>query len=59
MSISSGWVTKNTLTEPMKDIFSKAEENMYRKKLSESQSRRNETREIPLITRIIAVADAY
>ncbi|WP_069998505.1 HD domain-containing phosphohydrolase [Cellulosilyticum sp. I15G10I2] len=43
ISVSIGWETKYEVDQPINDIFSKAEEYMYRKKLTESQSMRNET----------------
>ncbi len=50
ISISAGWATKETLEESTHDIFIKAEENMYRKKLTESQSMRNRTIQVILKT---------
>lgn len=43
LSISIGWEMKTTAEQTMTDIFNKAEEQMYRKKLTESQSSRNQT----------------
>jgi len=43
ISVSIGWETKVNLQEDIKEIFSKAEDNMYRKKITETQSMRNET----------------
>jgi len=42
-SVSIGWETKENSNQSISDIFGKAEENMYRKKLNESQSMRNQT----------------
>jgi diguanylate cyclase (GGDEF)-like protein/PAS domain S-box-containing protein len=43
LSISFGWETKQEITEEITAIFKKAEDNMYRRKLSESYSMRNKT----------------
>ncbi|SHH43920.1 PAS domain S-box protein [Clostridium grantii] len=43
ISVSIGWDTKTSKEQEMKDIFIKAEEHMYSKKLTESQSMRNKT----------------
>jgi len=43
LSLSIGWEIKATAEQTMTDIFNKAEEQMYRKKLTESQSSRNQT----------------
>lgn len=43
MSVSIGWGTKTLLEQKIMGIFAQAEECMYRKKLSESQSMRNKT----------------
>ena len=43
LSLSIGWEMKTTAEQTMTDIFNKAEEQMYRKKLTESQSSRNQT----------------
>lgn len=43
MSVSIGWETKTNKHQQMNEIFSKAEEHMYRKKLTESQSMRSKT----------------
>lgn len=50
ISVSMGWATKTSTDQMMKDIFTKAEEHMYRKKLAESQSMRNETIKVILRT---------
>ncbi|SHH78509.1 PAS domain S-box protein [Clostridium grantii] len=49
LSVSFGWETKNSIDEDFEKIYTKAEDNMYRKKLLESRSMKNET--IKLITR--------
>lgn len=46
LSVSLGWETKKNQNELMKDIFIKAEDNMYQQKLIESQSMRNEMVEV-------------
>jgi diguanylate cyclase (GGDEF)-like protein/PAS domain S-box-containing protein len=43
LSISFGWETKRVATEEMTFVFKKAEDHMYRHKLSESSSMRNKT----------------
>ena len=43
ISVSFGWETKVTPEQSIHEILSKAEEHMYRKKLVESQSMRNQT----------------
>lgn len=43
ISVSFGWETKESRDQPISEVFSKAEEHMYRKKLVESQSMRNQT----------------
>lgn len=43
ISVSIGWDTKESVEQTIRDTFIKAEEHMYRKKLTESQSMRNET----------------
>lgn len=50
MSVSIGWETKNSVDESIVETFLKAEEQMYRKKLTESQSMRNQTVQIILRT---------
>ncbi|MGD9676851.1 MAG: PAS domain S-box protein [Vulcanibacillus sp.] len=48
LSISYGWETKQDITEEMSTIFRKAENNMYRRKLSESNSMRHKTIDVIL-----------
>lgn len=43
LSISIGWETKNDVEESIKDVFKKAEDYMYRRKLFESPSMRGKT----------------
>jgi len=43
VSVSIGYFTRTSLNESLEEVFLKAEKNMYRKKISESQSMRNET----------------
>lgn len=50
ISVSIGWATKNSVEISMSDIFTKAEEQMYKRKLNESQSMRNETIKIIIKT---------
>lgn len=50
-SVSFGWATKHYLKEDVRKIFMRAEDHMYRNKLAESTSMRNET--IKLITRTL------
>ena len=50
-SVSFGWATKHYLKEDIRKIFMRAEDYMYRNKLSESTSMRNET--IKLITKTL------
>jgi diguanylate cyclase (GGDEF)-like protein/PAS domain S-box-containing protein len=46
ISVSIGWETKVYKEQNLMDIFAKAEEHMYRKKLIESQSMRNATLQV-------------
>ncbi|MDD2217728.1 MAG: diguanylate cyclase [Eubacteriales bacterium] len=50
ISVSVGWGTKNSLEQNIMEIYAKAEESMYRKKLIESQSMRNKTIQVILNT---------
>ncbi len=50
LSISLGWETKRKSSESMVDVFIKAEDHMYRRKLVESQSMRNKTIKVILET---------
>lgn len=43
ISVSFGWATKNTHDQSIHEVLSRAEEHMYRRKLVESQSMRNQT----------------
>ena len=43
VSVSFGWETKVTPEQSITEVLSRAEEHMYRKKLVESQSMRNQT----------------
>ena len=43
LSVSIGWETKTNSQEDIKEVYSKAEDYMYRKKITESQSMRNQT----------------
>lgn len=49
ISVSVGWETKDS-DENIMEVFARAEENMYRKKLIESQSMRNKTIQVILRT---------
>lgn len=42
ISVSAGWATKYHTEEKINDLFIKAENQMYKKKLTESQSMRNQ-----------------
>jgi len=50
ISVSAGWETKNSDEQDIMDVFARAEESMYRKKLIESQSMRSKTIQIILKT---------
>lgn len=50
-SVSFGWATKRYLKEDIRKVFMQAEDFMYRNKLAESTSMRNET--IKLITKTL------
>lgn len=50
-SVSFGWATKHYLKEDIRKVFMQAEDLMYRNKLAESSSMRNET--IKLITKTL------
>ena len=41
ISVSFGWETKTDISTSLKDVYKKAEDNMYKKKLFESTSLRN------------------
>lgn len=43
ISVSIGWETKENSDQDIKDVFAKAEDFMYRRKITESQSMRNQT----------------
>lgn len=50
ISVSIGWETKTSKEQNIIDIFVRAEEHMYRKKLVESQSMRSETLQVIIKT---------
>ncbi len=50
ISVSAGWETKNSDEQNIMEVFARAEESMYRKKLIESQSMRSKTIQIILKT---------
>lgn len=50
ISVSVGWATKNSMKTDVMEVYAKAEESMYRKKLVESQSMRNKTIQVILKT---------
>lgn len=50
VSVSIGWDTKTNVEQKIMDCFVKAEENMYRRKLTESQSMRKLTIQVILKT---------
>ncbi len=50
ISVSVGWDTKSKIEQSTQDVFIRAEEHMYRKKLTESQSMRNKTIQVILKT---------
>jgi diguanylate cyclase (GGDEF)-like protein len=50
VSVSIGWEVKHNRTQNLIDVFAHAEEHMYRKKLIESQSMRNQTVQVILKT---------
>lgn len=43
LSVSIGWETKTIMSQSIDELFIKAEDHMYKKKLIESQSMRNKT----------------
>ncbi|MDD3269321.1 MAG: PAS domain S-box protein [Syntrophomonadaceae bacterium] len=49
-SVSFGWATKHVATEVMNNVSKQAEDNMYRRKLSESSSMRNRTIKVIIST---------
>lgn len=51
LSVSFGWGTKNEMSEEITNVYTQAEDDMYRHKLSESTSMKNET--IKLITKTL------
>lgn len=50
VSVSIGWETKENSKQDIKEVFSKAEDYMYRNKITESQSMRNQTIKIIMQT---------
>jgi diguanylate cyclase len=50
ISVSIGWATSTNKIDNMDDIYTKAEEFMYRKKIAEGQSMRNRTVKVILDT---------
>ncbi|HKL42791.1 MAG TPA: HD domain-containing phosphohydrolase [Clostridia bacterium] len=50
VSVSIGYKTRELMETPMRDIFIEAENHLYRKKLVESQSMRNQTIQVILKT---------
>lgn len=50
ISISAGWEIRTSLTQTVRDVFIKAENHMFRKKLVESQSMRNQTIQVIMQT---------
>lgn len=50
ISVSIGWATSTTIIENMDDIYTRAEEYMYRKKIAEGQSMRSRTVQVILNT---------
>ncbi len=50
ISVSVGWATKKSNDQNIMEIYAKAEEKMYRKKLIESQSMRSKTIQVILKT---------
>ncbi len=50
ISISAGWATKTLMKQKMSELYVEAENHMYSKKLSESQSMRNQTIRVILKT---------
>lgn len=50
ISASIGWATKNSKEEQINNVFAKAEDHMYHKKLIESQSMRSKTLKIIIKT---------
>lgn len=43
VAVSLGWETKTAVEQDVKEVLSNAEDHMYRKKITESQSMRNKT----------------
>lgn len=50
ISVSIGWETKTSSCQNIMEVYSKAEENMYRKKLIESQNMRKKTIQVIIKT---------
>lgn len=50
ISVSIGWETKESPAQNIREVFTKAEEYMYRKKITESQSMRSKTIQVILST---------
>ncbi|NLV86172.1 MAG: PAS domain S-box protein, partial [Clostridiales bacterium] len=50
ISVSIGWDTKSSPDQSMMEVYAKAEECMYRKKLTESQSMRSKTIQVIMKT---------
>ncbi|MDD2371210.1 MAG: PAS domain S-box protein [Firmicutes bacterium] len=50
ISVSIGWATRRFIIENIDDIYTRAEEHMYRKKITEGQSMRSRTVQVILNT---------
>lgn len=50
ISISAGWEIRNSIEQSIRDTFIKAENHMFRKKIVESQSMRNQTIQVIMQT---------
>lgn len=50
ISLSIGWETKTQIEQDIMEVYAKAEDSMYRKKIIESQSMRNKTIQIIINT---------
>ena len=57
VSVSIGWDTKEKPEQDIKEVFAKAEDFMYRKKITESQTMRNKT--IKLIMQTLRDANSW
>lgn len=50
ISISIGWAVRNSMKQTLKEVFIESEDHMYRRKITEGQSMRNQTIQVIMQT---------